>query len=48
MIHFQKSATKFVGDKNSLLLKAMGMTRAVGPVFGWFDNVDLQVSIPNG
>ena len=48
VLRFRKSAAKFVGDNSSLLHQAMGMTRKVGPVFGWFDNFDLQVSTPNG
>uniref|UniRef100_UPI00358E0907 uncharacterized protein n=1 Tax=Myxine glutinosa TaxID=7769 RepID=UPI00358E0907 len=48
VIRFRKSAAKFVGDNTTLLHQAMGVTRRVGPIFGWFDNFDLQVSTPNG
>lgn len=43
---FRKSAAKFVGDKSDELHQAMGLVRRVGPIFGWFDNLDLLVSTP--
>lgn len=48
VIRFRKSAAKFVGDKSTVLHQAMGLTRRIGPIFGWFDNLDLLVSTPNG
>ena len=48
IIRFRKSAAKFVGDRSSILHQAMGLSRRVGPIFGWFDNLDLLVSTPNG
>ena len=48
VIIFRKSEAKFVGDKSSVLHQAMGLTRRVGPIFGWFDNLDLNICTPNG
>ena len=50
VIRFRKSAAKFVGDndRSSILHQAMGVSRRVGPIFGWFDNLDLLISTPNG
>ena len=48
VIRFRKSAAKFVGDRSSILYQAMGLSLRVGPIFGWFDNLDLLVSTPNG
>ena len=50
VIRFRKSTAKFVGDsdRSSILHQAMGLSRRVGPIFGWFDNLDLLVSTPNG
>ena len=48
VIRFRKSAAKFSGDKSSMIHQAMGLMRNVGPIFGWFDNLDLLVSTPNG
>ena len=48
VLRFRKSAAKFVGDKSVELHRAMGLVRRVGPIFGWFDNLDLLVSTPNG
>ena len=47
VLHFRKSAAKFVGDRSSVLHQAMGLIRTVGPIFGWFDNLDLLISTPN-
>ena len=50
VIRFRISAAKFVGDndRSSILHQAMGVSRRVGPIFGWFDNMDLLTSTPNG
>ena len=50
LVRLRKSAAKFVGDsdRSSILHQAMGLSRRVGPIFGWFDNLDLLVSTPNG
>ena len=48
MLRFRKSCATFVAGNTSLLHQAMGLTRRVGPIFGWFDNLDLLVSTPNG
>ena len=51
VIRLRKSATKSVGDsyRSSILHQAMGLSRRVRPIFGWFDNLDLLVkSTPNG
>ena len=45
---FRKSASKYVGGNTNILHEAMGLRREVGPIFGWFDNLDLLVSTPNG
>ena len=43
VFRFKKSAAKFVGDsdKSRILHQAMGLSRRVGPIFGWYDNLDL-------
>ena len=50
VIRFRKSAAKLVGDsdRSNILHQAMGLSRRVGSIFGWFDNLDLLVSTPNG
>lgn len=45
---FRKSAAKFVDDKSDEIHQAMGLVQRVGPILGWFDNLDLWVSTPNG
>ena len=47
-IRLRKSAAKFVSSEGNVLQEAMGLSRRVGPIFGWFDNFDLSVSTPNG
>ena len=43
VFRLKKSATKLVCDidRSSILHQAMGLSRRVGPIFGWFDNLDL-------
>ena len=44
VFRLKKSAAKFVGDSDdmsSILHQAMSWSRRVGPIFGWFDNLDL-------
>ena len=50
VIRFRKSAAKFVGDsgRRSILHQAMGLSRRLGRIVGWFDNLDLIASTPNG
>ena len=45
---FRKSAAKLMGDDVNVLHQFMGLDRRVGLIFGWFDNLDLQVCTPNG
>lgn len=45
---FRKSAAKLMGDDVNVLHRFMGLDRSVGLIFGWFDNLDLQVCTPNG
>lgn len=45
---FRKSAAKMMGDDVNVLHRLMGLDRSVGLIFGWFDNLDLQVCTPNG
>ena len=37
-----------MGDDVDVLHQFMGLNRTVGVIFGWFDNLDLQVCTPNG
>ena len=48
MRRFRKSAAKLMGDDVNVLHQFMGLDRRVGLIFGWFDNLDLQVCTPNG
>ena len=48
VLRFRKSAAKYVTDNAVNLHQMMGLSRTVGLVFGWCDNVDLSVSTPNG
>ncbi len=45
---FRKSAAKLMGDDVNVFHQFMGLDRSVGLIFGWFDNLDLQVCTPNG
>ena len=45
---FRKSAAKLLGDNVDVLHQFMGLSRSVGVIFGWFDNLDLQICTPNG
>ena len=48
VLRFRKSAARFLGDNAQLLHQFMGLSRSVGVIFAWFDNLDLQVCTPNG
>ena len=48
VLRFRKSAGKYVTDNAMTLHQMMGLSRSVGLVFGWYDNIDLSVSTPNG
>ena len=48
VLRFRKSAANFVMEKAEILHRVMGLETRVGIVCGWFDNLDLQVSTPNG
>ena len=48
VLRFRKSAAHFLGDNAQLLHQFMGLSRTVGVIFAWFDNLDLQVFTPNG
>ena len=48
VLRFRKSAARYIGDNISLLHQFMGLSRTVGIIFAWFDNLDLQVFTPNG
>ena len=48
VLRFRKSAARFLGDNVQLLHEFMGLSRTVGVIFAWFDNLDLQVFTPNG
>ena len=48
VLRFRKSAARFLGDNAQLLHQFMGLSRTVGVIFAWFDNLDLQVCTPNG
>ena len=48
VLRFRKSAARYMGDNISLLHQFMGLSRTVGIIFAWFDNLDLQVFTPNG
>lgn len=45
---FRKSTAKYVSENALMLHQAVGFTKSVGLVFGWYDNFDLMVSTPNG
>ncbi|CAB4025349.1 Hypothetical predicted protein [Paramuricea clavata] len=48
VLRFRKSAARFLGDNAPILHQFMGLSRSVGIIFAWFDNLDLQVFAPNG
>lgn len=48
VLRFRKSAARFLGDNAQLLHRFTGLSRTVGIIFAWFDNLDLQVFTPNG
>ena len=47
VLRFRKSAARFLGDNAPILHQFMGLSRSVGIIFAWFDNLDLQVFTPN-
>ena len=48
IFRFRKSAAKLLGESSNILNEFMGLSKSVGVIFGWFDNLDLQVYTPNG
>ncbi len=48
VLRFRKSAALYVAENSEILHNVMGMSRRVGLIFGWFDNLDMLVSTPNG
>ena len=48
VMRFRKSAAKYISVNGGKVHEAIGLMRRVGPIFGWFDNVDLLVCTPNG
>ena len=46
VLRFRKSAARFLGDNAPILHQFMGLSRSVGIIFAWFDNLDLQVFSP--
>ena len=47
-MRFRKSAAKMIGENGDVLHQFMGLSRKVGVLSGWFDNLDLQVFTSNG
>ena len=43
VLRFRKSAAAFVQTNGVKLHQAMGLERRVGVIFGWMDNLDLQL-----
>ena len=48
VLRFRKSAAYFLGNNVELLRQSLGLSRTVGVIFAWFENLDLQVFTPNG
>ena len=48
VLRFRKSAGKFARDNADMLHQLLGLTSRTGIIFGWFDNLDLFLSTPNG
>ena len=48
VLRFRKSAAKFARDNAGLLHRLLGLSSSIGIIFGWFDNLDLSLSTPNG
>ena len=48
VLRFRKSAAAFVQTNGVDLHQTMGLERRVGVIFGWMDNLDLQIHTPNG
>ena len=48
VLRFRKSAAAFVRSNGVGLHQAMGLERRVGVIFGWMDNLDLQIFTPIG
>ena len=48
VLRFKKIAAAFVSSNADLLNRFMGLSKRVGVIFGWFDNLDIQVCTPNG
>ena len=48
VLRFRKSAAKFVSENANRFHDLIGLTKEMGPIFGWFDNYDLLVCTPNG
>ena len=48
ILRFRKSCAKFTRDNPNLLHRLAGLSKEVGVIFGWYDNVDMFLSTPNG
>ena len=48
MLRFRKSAATYVHTNVVDFHRAMGLQKQVGVIFGWMDNLDLQIHTPNG
>lgn len=48
VLRFRKSAATFVQSNVLDFHRAMGLEKQVGVIFGWMDNLDLQINTPNG
>lgn len=48
VLHFRKSAAKYVCENSDVYHRVMGLERRLGPIFSWCDNYDLVVFTPNG
>ena len=47
-LRFRKSVAHYLGDNIEVLHQFMGLSKRVGIIFAWFDNLDLQVFTPSG
>lgn len=48
ILRFRKSCAKFTRDNPNLLHRLAGLSKEVVVIFGWYDNVDMFLSTPNG
>ena len=49
VLQFRKSAAHYVVENSEIVHNLMGVSRQAGLIiFGWFDNLNINVSTPNG